>query len=211
MQDILEKANAFAKAFFENNSDGHDYYHTLRVYRMAIKIAAREPCDKELVGLSALLHDVDDRKLVGADAPPHANATVFLSRQGYCRIPEVCHIIEQISFRGTGSTVPDSIEGKIVQDADRLDALGAVGIGRCFAYGGSKGRPMHDPALPARSNMTAEEYYQNTGTAINHFYEKLLKLKEKLNTQTAREIADHRHAYMEDFLQEFLVEWDCIK
>lgn len=210
MNNIIENAKQYIKSFFESDFSGHDYWHTIRVYNLASSIAKTENCDKELVYLGALLHDVDDYKLVGKDHEPFENAKKFLNGQNYSqeKIEMICHIISQVSFKGSDTVIPDTIEGKIVQDADRLDAIGAIGVGRTFAYGGSKKIPMHIPNLKYNENMTAEEYYNNVGTTINHFYEKLLKLKDLMNTETAKEMAKHRHEYMEQFLNEFYNEWD---
>lgn len=213
MENIIDNAISFVKDFFENEFSGHDFYHTLRVYNLAANIAETENCDKELVYLGALLHDVDDYKLVGKNAEPFANAKRFLNSQNYPedRIEKICHIISQVSFKGKDTQTPDTIEGMIVQDADRIDALGAIGIARTFAYGGNHNIPMHIPNMRFKENMTAEEYYNNVGTTINHFYEKLLKLKDLMNTETAKNMAKHRHQYMETFLKEFYDEWDGVK
>ena len=186
------------------------FYHTLRVYNLAKYITKFEECDIELVYLGALLHDVDDYKLVGKEKEPFYNAKTFLKSLGYSnkKIEQICHIISQVSFKGKDTVVPDTIEGKIVQDADRLDAIGAIGIGRTFAYGGSHKIPMHIPNMEYKENMSAEEYYENVGTTINHFYEKLLKLKDLMNTETAKNMAKHRHEYMQEFLKEFYDEWE---
>ena len=207
---LIEQALAYTKGFFENDYSGHDYYHTLRVYNLSKYIAKFEKCDEKLVYLGALLHDVDDYKLVGRKEEPFHNAKTFLREKNISNeeIEQICHTISQVSFKGTGAVIPDTIEGKIVQDADRLDAIGAIGIGRAFAYGGNHKMPMHIPGLESRGNMSANEYYNGTGTTINHFYEKLLKLKDLMNTKTAQKMAQHRHEYMQEFLKEFYGEWE---
>ena len=210
MENIIDKTIEYVKDFFEKDFSGHDFYHTLRVYNLAKYITKFEECDIELVYLGALLHDVDDYKLVGKEKEPFYNAKTFLKSLGFSnkKIEQICHIISQVSFKGKDTVVPDTIEGKIVQDADRLDAIGAIGIGRTFAYGGSHKIPMHIPNMEYKENMSAEEYYENVGTTINHFYEKLLKLKDLMNTETAKNMAKHRHEYMQEFLKEFYDEWE---
>ena len=210
MENIIDETIEYVKEFFANDFSGHDFYHTLRVYNLAKYIANIENCDKELVCLSALLHDVDDYKLVGKEVEPFYNAKKFLKSENYPnnKIEKICHIISQVSFKGKDTVTPNTIEGKVVQDADRLDAIGAIGIARTFAYGGSHKTPMHIPNMQYKENMSAEEYYQNVGTTINHFYEKLLKLKDLMNTETAKKMAEHRHKYMQDFLSEFYDEWE---
>ena len=212
MQTIINKAIMYAKDFFVDEFSGHDFYHTLRVYNLAKYIAESEECDKELVCLAALLHDVDDYKIVGKDAEAFYNAKNFLNSENYPEknIEKICHIISQVSFKGKDTVTPDTIEGKIVQDADRLDAIGAIGIARTFTYGGNHKIPMHIPNMEYKENMSADEYYTNVGSTINHFYEKLLKLKDLMNTETAKRVANHRHKYMEAFLKEFYNEWDGI-
>jgi uncharacterized protein len=207
MDDIFSRAERFAESVFSGDSSGHDIYHTLRVHAAARKICGEEGGDERIVRLAALLHDVDDPKLFG-DAG-YANAVRFMDSEGLPGEEQerIVRIISQISFKGSGSAVPDTLEGKIVQDADRLDAIGAIGIARAFAYGGSRGRPMHIPGEKPRESMTEAEY-RSEGTTLNHFYEKLLKLRELMNTDSAREMAERRHAYMEGFLAEFLGEWD---
>ena len=206
----IEKTIEYVKKFFENDFSGHDFYHTLRVYNLARYITNFEKCDIELVCLGALLHDVDDYKLVGEENEPFNNAKTFLKSLGLSikKIEQICHIISQVSFKGNETVIPDTIEGKIVQDADRLDAIGAIGIGRTFAYGGSHKIPMHIPNMECKEDMSAKEYYENAGTTINHFYEKLLKLKDLMNTETAKNMAKHRHEYMQEFLKEFYDEWE---
>lgn len=194
------------KNLFSGDASGHDFYHTLRVYRTAMAIAREENCNREIVMLGALLHDADDKKLFATEN--YANAHRLL--QEYGASPEVTRqvigVISTVSF-GEGK-IPDTIEGKIVQDADRLDALGAVGIARTFAYGGSRGLVIHDPEILPQMGMTPEQYRSHKGTSVNHFYEKLLCLKDTLHTQTAKKIAEKRHQFMEEFLEEFLAQWD---
>lgn len=209
-EDLLKKTMIYIKERFKNDFSGHDYYHSIRVYKLADYICRKENADLETVQLSALLHDVDDYKLFEKGAGGFSNAEAFLkdNKVPTEKINAICNIISSVSFKGTDTKVPESIEGKIVQDADRLDAIGAIGIARAFAYGGSRNRVMHDPSEKPRENMNFEEYSTSKGTSINHFYEKLLKLKDLMNTETAKKIAAHRHKYMEDFLSEFFREWD---
>lgn len=205
----IEQALIYVKEKFENEYSGHDYFHTLRVFKMATRIAECEGADLQIVQLSALLHDVDDRKLSPATYQNQANARDFLSSIGADAnaIERICQIIREISF-GANSSVPTTIEGKCVQDADRLDALGAIGIARAFAYGGNHQRLMYHPDISPNENMTKEEYVKSESTTINHFYEKLFKLTALMNTQTAIEIAKSREAYMQGFISEFMDEWD---
>ena len=213
MQDIIDKALVYAKDFFENEFSGHDFYHTLRVYNLAKHIANNEKCNVELVCIAALLHDVDDYKIVRKEAEPFYNAKNFLRGEKYpeSNIEKICHIISEAPFKGKDTVVPDTIEGKILQDADLLDAIGAIGVARVFTYGGNHNRPIHIPNLNHKENMSGEEYQSTVGsTTINHFYEKLLKLKDLMNTKTAKDLANHRHEYMETFLKEFYDEWEGI-
>lgn len=210
LESIVEKAFCYVKDFFEGDYSGHDYYHTVRVYRLAKRLAKEEQGNMEIVLLAALLHDVDDRKLTGNVTDTYPNARQFLSANHLekDRIEEIIQIISQVSFKGEDSVLPDTLEGKIVQDADRLDAIGAIGIARTFAYGGAKGMPMHLPDYEIKDNMTQEEYYQNRGTSIGHFYEKLLKLKNLMGTETGKRLAAERHQYMAAFLERFIEEWE---
>ncbi len=210
MEKLINETIKYVKEFFANDFSGHDFWHTLRVYNLAKYIGKSEESDIEIVCLAALLHDVDDYKLVGKENEPLKNAKSFLRKQNYSldKIEKICHIISQVSFKGSDTVIPDTIEGKIVQDADRLDAIGAIGIARTFAYGGSHKIPMHIPELKYNNNMSSDEYYENIGTTINHFYEKLLRLKDMMNTSTAKAMAEHRHRYMQLFLKEFYNEWN---
>lgn len=212
-KDLLEKTLLFIKKRFQDDYSGHDYYHSVRVYNLATFICKKEKADLEIVQLASLLHDVDDYKLFGENVGSYLNAEKFLKDNKISdkKIKFICDIISSISFKGIDTQVPESKEGKIVQDADRLDAIGAIGIARAFAYGGSKNRAMHIPYEKPRDNMNFKEYSASNGTTINHFYEKLLKLKDLMNTRTAKKIAEYRHNYMKDFLTEFFDEWDGTK
>ncbi len=206
---LINKTIEKAKEFFVNEYSGHDFWHTLRVYNVAKEIAKKEKCDIEIVCLAALLHDFDDAKITNSTNELE-NATKWLNENNYPeeRINQIKDIINTISFKGIDTKIPETIEGRIVQDADRLDAIGAIGIGRTFAFGGAKEREMWNPNEHYMETMNEEEYRKNKGSTINHFYEKLLKLKDMMNTDTAKEIAEHRHRYMELFLEEFFDEWN---
>ena len=210
---VVNDAFEFIKTTFHGDYSGHDYFHTLRVYKMAAKIAEQENANLTIVQLAALLHDVDDIKLSPETHVNKARAAGFLKRHDVSEamIKTICGIIDEVSFRGTDSTVPETIEGKCVQDADRLDAIGAIGIARAFAYGGNHNRIMHDPAIRPAVSMNADAYRSHVSTTINHFYEKLFQLKGMMNTDTAARIAEQREDYMKAFISEFLDEWEGIR
>lgn len=211
MQDeIINQALEYVKKIFENDFSGHDYFHTLRVFKMATHIATEEKANLEIVQLAALLHDVDDIKLSPQTHAQKINARRFLVANNFpeTTICNICQIIDEVSYLGNDSVTPKTLEGKCVQDADRLDALGAVGIARAFAYGGNHNRLMYHPDIKPKMNMGKEEYINHISTTVNHFYEKLFKLTELINTSTARKIATEREAYMKNFIAEFMDEWD---
>lgn len=210
---VIDDALGFVRNTFQDDYSGHDYFHTLRVYKMAERIAEQEHADLMTVQLAALLHDVDDIKLSPETYADKDRAVDFLRKHGISEemIKTVCHIIGEVSFKGTDSTVPETIEGKCVQDADRLDAMGAVGIARAFAYGGNHHRILYDPEIKPAVNMNAEEYRHHVSTTINHFYEKLFQLKGLMNTDTAKKIAGQREDFMKIYLSQFLAEWDGIR
>lgn len=210
--DIIEKAIAYAEDFFSRDFSGHDFFHTLRVFKIATHIAEEENADLKTVQLAALLHDVDDRKISPETHAEKNNARRFLAENGVddAKIDEICRIIGEISFAGTDSVIPSTLEGCCAQDADRLDAIGAIGIGRAFAFGGNHNRLMHHPDIKPKMHMSKEEYQSHKATTINHFYEKLFLLAEMMNTKTAKEIAKARESYMRDFVDRFLDEWEGI-
>lgn len=212
-QTIINDALEFVKNTFHEDYGGHDYFHTLRVYQMAVRLAEQEHADLITVQLAALLHDVDDRKLSPETCIHKDRAAAFLRSHGVSSpmIETICKIIDEVSFRGTDSAVPATVEGKCVQDADRLDAMGAIGIARAFAYGGSHHRVLYDPGIKPAVNMNAGKYQSHISTTINHFYEKLFQLKAFMNTDTAKKIAGQREEYMKTYLAEFLAEWDGIR
>ena len=207
---IIDKALLYVEKLFQNEYSGHDFFHTLRVYKLATRIAESEGADVLTVQLAALLHDVDDRKLSPETYEDQARARGFLASEGVdgVMIESVCNAIREISFGANGDVSPSTIEGMCVQDADRLDAIGAIGIGRAFAFGGNHGRHMYHPDIKPNINMSREEYRRSESTTVNHFYEKLFKLTSLMNTKTAKAIAEARDAYMREFILEFMSEWN---
>ncbi len=196
----------------QGESSGHDWWHIYRVWQTSLYIAARENVDSDVVQLAALLHDIGDWKFhEGDESVGPRLAREWLESLGVAEniITHVCTIIANLSFKGADvKAAPLSPEGQVVQDADRLDAIGAIGIARAFAYGGSKGREMHDPEAQPVMHASFEQYKASRGTTINHFHEKLVLLKDRMNTSTARALAEQRHAFMLDFLDQFNAEWN---
>lgn len=213
--DIISKTITFVKEQLNNAEGGHDWFHIERVYKNALLIAKEEVCNLQIVQLSALLHDIADSKFHDGDESVGPKvARRFLESQNVAGeiIDAVINIIENISFKGGNFEKKfSSIELDIVQDADRLDAIGAIGIARAFNYGGFKNRALYDPKIAPNLNMSAEEYKRSQAPTINHFYEKLLLLKDKMNTPTGKNIAKQRHQFMEKFLSEFYAEWEGVK
>ena len=209
---VIDNTILFAKQQLENAEGGHDWFHIERVYKNALLIAREEECDLEVVKLGALLHDIADSKFHdGDETVGPKTARNFLEKENVSgqTIQHVVNIIENISFKGGNFEKKfTSKELEIVQDADRLDAIGAIGIARCFNYGGFKNRVLFNPAIPPKMNMTKNEYKKSDSPTINHFYEKLLLLKDKMNTETGKKIALERHKYMENFLSQFYAEWE---
>lgn len=210
-QEIVSKTKEFVKETMSGDS-GHDWWHALRVYNLAKKIAQQEKgADLFIVELGALLHDIADWKFHDSDKEGGKVTRNWLESLGLDEsiVGAVEHIVDNVSYKGAKvENTMKSLEGKIVQDADRLDALGAIGIGRTFVYGGHTGSPMWDPNIKPVLHETAKDYKSSKGTTINHFYEKLLLLKDKMNTETAKQMAQKRHDFMEEFLKEFFSEWE---
>jgi uncharacterized protein len=210
--DLINKTILFVKEKLANAEGGHDWFHIQRVYKNALLIANGETCDLTIVKLGALLHDIADSKFHGGDetlGPKVAREFLESEFISDTVIEHVIQIIDNISFKG-GKTEKtfSSIELDIVQDADRLDAIGAIGIARAFNYGGFKNRLLYDPQIAPNMHLSKEEYKNSQAPTINHFYEKLLLLKDKMNTATGQQIAKERHRYMQGFLAQFYAEWD---
>lgn len=205
---MLKRTEDYIRSYFENEGSGHDWWHIHRVRNMALKLAENEGGDRFVIEVAALLHDLDDWKL---NSGAESKTVNWLKKLDLDEIKagKILEIIEQVSFKGAGvENKAFTIEAKIVQDADRLDAIGAIGIARTFAYGGHKSRPIYHPGIKPVMHSDFESYKNSTAPTINHFYEKLLLLKNALNTATAIEIAKNRHIFMETFLTQFFAEWE---
>ena len=208
-KQLIFKTENYIKEIFENEGTGHDWWHIHRVRNLAIKIAETEGGNRFEIEMAALLHDIDDWKINGNIQTSKAKSWLIKMNMNEFDAENIIEIIDQVSFKGAGvETVATSIEAKIVQDADRLDAIGAIGIARTFAYGGNKGRPIYIPDIEPELHNDFDSYKKATAPTINHFYEKLLLLKNRLNTPTAIELAEKRHIFMEQFLEQFFLEWD---
>lgn len=209
---VIEAVKLKIQEQFQGESTGHDWYHIERVYKNALLIAAKEGGDIFIIELAALLHDIADHKFVeNADEEAQERITHLLSALSVdkSKIDAVIDIVQKCSFKG--GTTPNKmskLEGLIVQDADRLDAIGAIGIARTFAYGGKVGNEIYNPEVQPQTFKNAEEYRNNRTHTVNHFYEKLLKLKEGMNTETGKALAEERHNYMLKFLEQFYKEWE---
>jgi uncharacterized protein len=212
MTKLIDNIRNEVQSHFANDTSGHDWFHIERVVKLAVYIQSVEGGDLEIVQLAALLHDISDHKLNGGILNDGARAAnVILTKYGAAKelSLKVCDIIDRVSFKGAKvfDEMP-TLEGKIVQDADRLDAIGAIGIARAFSYGGNKNRPMYVPSQSYHLHDDFESYAKSEGHTINHFYEKLLLLKERLHTDTAKKIGNDRHDFMQTFLNEFYKEWE---
>ncbi|MBN2774136.1 MAG: HD domain-containing protein [Prolixibacteraceae bacterium] len=207
---ICKKTETFVKTFFEADATGHDWWHIYRVRKLALAISETEKGDKFIIEMAALLHDVDDYKISG-EGDNLKNASAWLKKAG---LPDetankILTVIGEVSFKGNDvEDKASTSESKIVQDADRLDAIGAIGIARAFAYGGSKNRALYNPDEKPATYKSFEEYRNNKSSTISHFYEKLLLLKDRMKTNTGKLIASERHKYLENYLKQFFNEWN---
>jgi len=209
---IIRKVAQYAKERMAGEPTGHDWWHTNRVWHLSKKIAKKEGGDLFIIELSSLLHDIDDWKFSGGgDKQGAKRAKRIMEKLGVEAevVRQVCYIVENISFKG--ALVKDKmkiLEGKVVQDADRLDVIGAIGIARVFAYGGYLKREIYNPRIKPKLHRTFSEYKKSKGTSINHFYEKVLLLKDRLHTKTAKQMAQQRHRFVENYLKQFFQEWE---
>lgn len=209
---IIQETKQYIESVFRAEGSGHDWFHIDRVTRMAMRLGAEEGCDLFVVEMAALLHDLEDWKLVEANRANERKVNQWLSSVGVD--PDVAasiiQVIDQVSYKGAGVDTPVlTIEAAVVQDADRLDAIGAIGVARTFAYGGYKNRLIYDPEIEPVMHADFQEYKKSTAPTINHFYEKLLLLKDRMNTASAKRIADGRHQFMVDYLTQFFDEWNA--
>jgi len=210
---LIENTKAFVKESLQDAEGGHDWFHTLRVYKNAMLIAKGETVNSLIIALGALLHDIADSKFHNGDetvGPRMAGEFLFNQNADSDVIEHVIHIIQNISFKESLSKEQPftSKELDVIQDADRLDALGAIGIARCFNYGGFKNRKLYDPAIEPNLNLSKEAYKNSNAPTINHFYEKLLTLKDHMNTKSGKKIAKQRHKFMKKYLDQFYAEWN---
>lgn len=213
MNEKVCKIEEIVKRKLAGAESGHDWFHVERVIKNAMMIQTKEGGNKEVVYLGALLHDIADAKFNNGDlfaGSREAEKILLKSGVGESVIHRVIDIIENVSFKGgTEEGKGKSLELQVVQDADRLDAIGAIGIARTFNYGGFRNREMYNPAIPPVKYENSGQYYNSTAPTINHFYEKLLLLKDKMNTETGKLWAEDRHRFMETFLEQFYREWDA--
>ncbi len=210
LEQVLLDAEVFARTVHDSDRSGHDWPHIERVVRLSRELAEKERADRFTFILAALIHDVGDEKLNDSKEAGERKVRDWLDRQPipHSSREHIFEIVSTMSYNGGHNPPMRTLEGQIVQDADRLDAIGAIGIARTFVYAGVKGHPMYDPEHPAREAMSAAEYRSGRQSAINHFYEKLLLLKDRINTESGRSLAVERHEYMEHFLEQFLQEWN---
>ncbi|WP_096199609.1 HD domain-containing protein [Bacillus sp. FJAT-45350] len=207
-EQVVRDTIHFVKELMSKEGSGHDWYHVERVMKLAQTLANEEGADPFICTMTSLLHDVADDKICKDVEAEKQRIHDWLTQHQLINDDHshIISIIENMSF-SKGTTQLPTLEGRIVQDADRLDAIGAIGIARCFVYSGYKGQLIYDPSIKVRTEMTKEQYRNEESTAINHFYEKLLKLKELMNTNAGKRVAEERHSFMEAYLEQFALEW----
>ncbi|UCZ51556.1 HD domain-containing protein [Bacillus shivajii] len=210
MKKLINEVEIRVQNFFEGDATGHDWFHTDRVRKNAVHIAREEGADEFVCEMAALLHDVADDKFHQSEEEGFKLVEEWLLEWGVesSQREMIIQSIETVSYKGGNNKPPERLEGEVVQDADRIDAIGAIGVARTFMFAGAYGDSMYVPDLEVRDNMTKEEYRNKRSSAIHHFYEKLLKLKGGMKTKTGQKIAEKRHQYLEDFLTQFLEEWE---
>jgi uncharacterized protein len=212
--EVIRKTEQFIASEFQLEGSGHDWFHIDRVRKMAVRIGIEENCDLFVTEMAALLHDLDDWKLSNSNEGKLSKTENWLAQLNIDSAValHILKIIEDVSYKGAGTETPvRSAEAAVVQDADRLDAIGAIGIARTFAYGGHKNRLIYDPEVPSVWHQNFQEYKDSSAPTINHFYEKLLLLKDRMNTKSAQPIAEERHRFMEHYLDQFFGEWSAAK
>lgn len=209
-EQVIQDTAQFVKSVLSEDTSGHDWWHIHRVVQMTERITATEGGNRFVAVMAALLHDVADEKLNASKEAGMRKVTDWLDTQPIPQadVEHIVEIIATMSYNGGNNPPVRTLEGQIVQDADRLDAIGAISIARVFVYSGHTGRPIHDPDILVRTSMTSEQYRNEKSTAINHFHEKLLKLKDMINTPSARIIAEERHQYMQEYVDRFYKEWN---
>ena len=213
-KEIIAETEKYVTNEFMAEGSGHDWFHIDRVRKMALRIGREENCNLFVVEMAALLHDLDDWKLTGAEVDSFTKTESWLEKLKIesAIAGQIIGVIKEVSFKGAKIETPiSSVEAAVVQDADRLDAIGAIGIARTFAYGGHKSRLIYDPDIPVDLHDNFHSYQQSTAPTINHFYEKLLLLKDRMNTSTAKSIAEGRHKFMTNYLNQFFDEWEAKK
>lgn len=211
-KEIIQNTEKYVAEEFGSEGSGHDWFHIDRVRKMAIHIGSQEKCDLFITEMAALLHDLDDWKISGSESESLSKTEQWLTKVNIepVKAAKIIRIIHEVSYKGAKTEIPvSSIEAAVVQDADRLDAIGAIGIARTFSYGGHKNRLIYDPEVPVDLHEDFETYKKSDAPTINHFYEKLLLLKERMNTTTAFSIAEGRHQFMVDYLSRFFDEWEA--
>lgn len=211
-ETILANTRAHVRQLLEGEGSGHDWWHIDRVVKLALNLGEQAGADLYTVELAALLHDIGDHKFHNGDhtvGPRMVREWLEGQQEGAGVTDHIVAIVEGISYKGAGvDTSMPTLEGRVVQDADRLDAIGAIGVARTFAYGGHKGQPMHDPRMEPKAHADFETYKHSEGTTVNHFYEKLLLLKDRMQTPEGQQMAEERHRFMEQFLDVFYKEWE---